>query len=103
MGRRRLAPKFIEASLPRQLTRQQCEQFKLRGRLPVHAPSLFASEWAKSETRTSREICDPTMQNSRPNPQPAALLTAVSRKSRIVKLVKYGYVRVSWSVSPQEQ
>src|ERR1700674_772986 len=32
--------------------------------------------------------------------QPAALLTAVSRKSRIVK---YDYVRVSWSVSPQER
>jgi hypothetical protein len=41
-----------------------------------------------------RRIRDPTTTR--------ALLTAVSKKSRIVKLVKYGYVRVSWSVSPQE-
>ena len=34
MGPQRLAPKFIEVSLPRQLTRPQCEQFKLRGSLP---------------------------------------------------------------------
>src|ERR1700687_2414272 len=56
MGRRRLAPKFIQVSRPRQLTRQQCEQYKLRGRLPVHAPSPFASKWAKSETHISREV-----------------------------------------------
>src|SRR3989442_12079940 len=32
MGRQRRAPKFIEVSLPRPLTRRQCEQFKLTGR-----------------------------------------------------------------------
>src|SRR5216683_5617631 len=41
MGRRRLAPKFIQVSLPRQLTRQQCEQFKLRGRLRPYMPFLL--------------------------------------------------------------
>lgn len=43
MGRRRLAPKFIQVSLPRQLTRQQCEQFKLRDRLPPTCRSSCAS------------------------------------------------------------
>jgi hypothetical protein len=48
----------------------------------------------KSETRP-RKIRDPTTTR--------ALLTAVSKKLRIVKLVKYDCGRVSWSVSPQEQ
>jgi hypothetical protein len=55
-----------------------------------------------------RRIRDPDpRKNPGPNqaefetqPQPAAPLTAISKKSRIVK---YAYVRVSWSVSPQEQ
>src|SRR5713101_2831644 len=56
MGRQRRAPKFIEVSLPRPLTRRQCEQFKLRDRLPRTTAPPFPSKMAKSETQTSRRL-----------------------------------------------